>query len=160
MYAHPYCLLAQYTVPINVYCMLSSVLLKNHVAASRSVSFNWLTVILQNCPIVLCKIASVMPQLTVALSNASNGMSRICNIVQKRMKHRAQCSKVPNRMCINAKHIRLSLLDCRANVLYGVLSLVNHSCCPNSTYYILDEAVVLRSGQDLAPGKNYPPRPV
>ncbi|DBA68816.1 hypothetical protein WJX79_004849 [Trebouxia sp. C0005] len=37
----------------------------------------------------------------------------------------------------------------RANVLYGVLSLVNHSCCPNSTYYIQDEAAVLRAGQDL-----------
>lgn len=40
----------------------------------------------------------------------------------------------------------------RANVLYGLLSLVNHSCCPNSTYYILNEAAVLRAGQDLAPG--------
>ncbi|DBB08675.1 TPA: hypothetical protein ACH3X3_008211 [Trebouxia sp. C0006] len=40
----------------------------------------------------------------------------------------------------------------KTNVLYGVLSLVNHSCCPNSTYYILNEAAVLRAGQDLAPG--------
>ncbi len=57
-------------------------------------------------------------------------------------------------MGMNAKHICLSLLDCRANVLYGVLSLVNHSCCPNSTYYIVNEAAVLRAGQDLAPGKS------
>ncbi|DBA96184.1 TPA: hypothetical protein ACH3X1_015662 [Trebouxia sp. C0004] len=32
-----------------------------------------------------------------------------------------------------------------AYVLYGVLSLVNHSCCPNSTYHILNEAAVLRA---------------
>ena len=37
--------------------------------------------------------------------------------------------------------------------LYPLLSLVNHACCPNSTHYFVEEAAMLRAGQDLRAGE-------
>lgn len=32
--------------------------------------------------------------------------------------------------------------------------MVNHSCCPNSDYYFVKDAAMLRAGRDLKAGQN------
>ncbi|KAL3149368.1 hypothetical protein ABBQ32_002171 [Trebouxia sp. C0010 RCD-2024] len=36
--------------------------------------------------------------------------------------------------------------------LYPLMSLINHSCCPNSTHYFIRDAAMLRAGSDMKTG--------
>lgn len=43
-------------------------------------------------------------------------------------------------------------LDYRWCGLYPLMSLINHSCCPNSLYFYVKDAAMLRAGCDLKKG--------
>lgn len=43
-------------------------------------------------------------------------------------------------------------LDCRWCGLYPLMSLINHSCCPNSLYFYVKDAAMLRASCDLKQG--------
>lgn len=44
-------------------------------------------------------------------------------------------------------------LACRWSGLYPLMSLINHSCCPNSLYYFVKDAAMLRAGCNLKKGQ-------
>ena len=47
----------------------------------------------------------------------------------------------------------LQYVVCRWSALYPLMSMVNHSCCPNSEYCYVQDAAILRAGQDLSAGQ-------
>ena len=49
--------------------------------------------------------------------------------------------------------VSMGVLQCRWHGLYPLLTMIRHSCCPNSVISYVDESAMLRATLDLAAGQ-------